>query len=179
MSITRKILFSTILVSIISLHQHSYAADTLAESPLSPLFKCTLITENTARLECMNREVAILQLAEGQRKLVVIDEASAKALKKESFGFRMPTLPKLALPKLGTDKNVDRLEANIESIYRNDGNRFVKLDNNQTWKIMSGDGKMPKGELTIAIKPAALGSYRATITNGRQKLNKLRVRRVK
>lgn len=176
MLVKQKNLLLCIIVFISFLPTESFATE--AESPLKPLFQCTTVIENSERLKCMDREIALLNTAQEQQKILVIDEVSAKALKKEAFGFRMPTLPKLAFPKLGTDKSEQKLMADVKRVYHSEGKRFIELDNEQIWEIRHGDGLMPKGDLTVAIKPASLGSYLATISNGRRKLNRLRVRRV-
>ena len=168
MLVKQNIFFLLILISSVILTPHSFAKDAQSDNPLSPLFKCTSITVNAARLECMNREVELLQIAQSQKKIIVVDDVSTRALEKDT--------PQWATAK--PKKVSKKFEAAIESIYWEDGKRIIKLNNDQLWQITSGDKRLPKGDLTITIRPAALSSFLATISNGRRKSKSLRVRLV-
>ena len=166
MLVKQNIFFLLILISSVILTPHSFAKDAQSDNPLSPLFKCTSITVNAARLECMNREVELLHSK--PKKIIVVDDVSTRALEKDT--------PQWATAK--PKKVSKKFEAAIESIYWEDGKRIIKLNNDQLWQITSGDKRLPKGDLTITIRPAALSSFLATISNGRRKSKSLRVRLV-
>jgi len=150
------------------------------ESPLSVLYECSKIESSEDRLACFDKTVASLKTAEEKKELVAIDAESAKKLKKEAFGFNLPSLPKLGLPSLGIAKDKEEaLVVGVDSISRGRGGTIFRLENGQIWQQSSGSfNYIPKGDLVATIKPASMGSYMISLNNGKTKVRGMRVRRL-
>lgn len=158
------------------------AKDILAdmESPLSGLYACAKIDDATQRLNCFDKMAASLQQAEENKEIVAIDAQAAKKIKKEAFGFNIPSLPKLGLPKIGGDKKIDSVSMKIKSIQKIRRKYVITFENGQVWEESGGRlNYVPKGELTGTIKPKSMGSFMITIHKGKTKVRGLRVRRIK
>jgi len=150
------------------------------KSPLAGLYDCAAIKSSEDRLACFDQMVASLQVKEEKKEIVAIDAEVAKTIKKEAFGFNLPSLPKLALPKLGADKEIDEVSLEVKAVQPYSDKYIIRMKNGQVWRVVSGRvRKIPKGDLTATIKPAALGSYRLNLTNGRTTIRGLAVRRLK
>jgi len=53
------------------------------------------------------------------------------------------------------------------------------MDNGQVWREVSGRlNYVPRGDLTARIKKGAMGSYRLSLSNGKERVRGLGVRRV-
>jgi hypothetical protein len=66
-----------------------------ASSPLDPVYACAAITDPAQRLACYDRAVADLRAREQSRDVVAVDRAAVEQVRRESFGFNLPSLPNL------------------------------------------------------------------------------------
>ena len=150
------------------------------KSPLSALYDCSSIEQNDSRLACYDKVAKSLQMAEQKKEIVAIDAQSAKKLKKEAFGFNLPSLPKLGLPSFGGDDDKpEALVAAIKSVRKGGAGYIFELENGQIWQQSNGSfNYMPKGDLTATIKPASMGSFKISVNNGKTTVRGMRVRRV-
>lgn len=160
------------------------AEDTPSEapSPLAPVFLCLDIVEPAAKLDCFEREVSSLKSRESAREVVAIDADTARELKRDSFGFSLPSLPKLKLPKLGGDgeDGPEEVRLAVKDVAKRGRDWVVELENGQVWVQTSGRlNYVPSGDLEAIISEASLGSYRLKLTNGKTTVKGLKVRRVK
>ena len=148
-------------------------------SPLSSIYSCGDITDAMQRLACYDTNVAILKKAEQKKEIVAVDVAMAQTIKREAFGFHLPSLSKLGLPKIGQDKKIDALVVKVSSIRKPGRKYIIKLENGQVWQEVGGRlNYVPKGNLTATIKPKSMGSYMLSISNGKTTVKGLRVKRV-
>lgn len=146
---------------------------------LSPLFACTTIEQNEARLNCQDQAIKKLQDASKSNQLAVIDEKAAKVIQKKSFGL---SLPNLGIP--GFRRESDKPKAvflNVSSLQKTGGRLTITMQDGQVWRtIESGHGRIPKGDnLEAKIKSASFGSFLLSLSDGRKKSNTVRARRVK
>ncbi|NNC36267.1 MAG: hypothetical protein EX271_07600 [Acidimicrobiales bacterium] len=150
------------------------------KSPLSSLYDCSEITDDGARLACFDKVASSLKIAEEKKEIVAIDAQSAKKLKKEAFGFNLPSLPKLGLPSFGGDKDKpEALVAAVKDVRKGGAGYIFILENGQIWQQSNGSfNYMPKGDLTATIKPASMGSFKISVNNGKTTVRGMRVRRV-
>jgi Protein of unknown function (DUF3121). len=150
------------------------------KSPLTALYDCSEIADNTSRLSCYDKVAKNLQTAEQKKEIVAIDAQSAKKLKKEAFGFNLPSLPKLGLPSFGGDNDKpEALVAAVKSVRKGGGGYLFILENGQIWQQSNGSfNYIPKGDLTATIKPASMGSFKISVNNGKTTVRGMRVRRV-
>lgn len=145
---------------------------------LESLFACKTIENPEERLACYDEGVGRVEQAQSSGDLVAIDKQAAEQIKRESFGFNIPSLPKIAFPKLGSDDSLDEtVILTIERYRVSARNKYTfYMDNGQVWEQVDGEvRRKPRGSnQTLHIRPAALGSFIAQI-NG--KGSGIRVRR--
>jgi len=178
---TRITLFLVVLLAI-CIAPLANAKDKIAdfESPLTGLYACAEISDDSARLACYDQVAGKLKIAEENKELVAIDAQAAKKIKREAFGFNIPSLPRLGLPKIGGGEKIDALVEDIESVKQIRRKYVITLKNGQVWTEIGGHlNYVPKGELTATIKPKSLGSFMISISNGKTTVRGLRVKRTK
>ena len=185
MHIPRFIILS--FTSFVILSTPAFAGDNnpqKVESPLSSLYACGKISDSTKRLACFDASVAKLHIAEQNKEVVAIDAKVAQKIKRESFGFNLPSLskiglPKLALPKLGYKDKTDALVADVKSVRKSGRLLVITLENGQVWKQTGGHlNYIPKGDLKATIKAKSVGSFLLSLNNGKTTVRGLRVHRV-
>lgn len=155
-------------------------------SPLSTLYVCADIEDPEQRLACFDTSVANLRTAEQKNEVVAIDAKAARKIKREAFGFNLPSLSKIGLPKLslpgGKNKGKGKdeaLVADVKSIRTKGRVLMITLENGQVWKEVGGYlNYIPKGDLKATIKPKSVGSFMLSLNNGKTTVRGLRVRRV-
>ncbi len=176
------------LASLVFIHQTAIAKDKPAadgvESPLSVLYTCSEISDPVKRLACFDRSVAGLRTAEQNKEVVAIDAKVARKIKREAFGFNLPSLskiglPKIALPSLGKKDEADMLVADVQSVRKSGRKYVITLKNGQVWRQVGGRlTYVPKGDLKATIKPKSVGSFVLSLNNGKTTVRGLRVRRI-
>ncbi|MBB5728782.1 hypothetical protein [Sphingomonas prati] len=155
----------------------AHAADTPPARPavFQSLIACRDIGVAADRLACFDRESALLDKAERNRDVVVVDRGQVRAARRTLFGL---TLPSLVLFGGERDRDtpegkaeaaeVDRLETTIRGASRTamgkwiivlqDGARWVQIDE----RSLPSD---PRAGQPIRIRRAAMGSYLANVNN--------------
>lgn len=140
-------------------------------SPLAPIYACSAETDAAKRLACFDAAVAALKQAEEKREVVAIDQATVRTLRREAFGFQLPSLPRLALPRLGgggaqeaatADEPPEEMTFAVESVGRGDnGKPLLRLTNGQVWVLVDDvRWTTPRTKpFNVKIERAALGSY--------------------
>ena len=156
------------------------AQDVPTESPLNMLYQCAEITDNTERLACFDNNVASLQGKEKRKEIVAIDAEAAKKIKREAFGFSLPSLPKLGLPSFGGsgDDGPEALTLKVKSVRKVGRIYEFRMENGQVWRQASGRfNYIPKGDLVATIKSASVGSYLMSLSNGKERVRGMGVKR--
>ena len=150
-------------------------------SIIGDISNCAKIKDNMPRLACFDRTVASLLKKQQQKEIIIVDASEVKKIKKEAFGFNIPSLPKLSLPSISKEKKQESLTAMVKSARKNSGKYFFTLDNGQVWREVGQNQirRLPKGKLTVTIKPKSLGSYMIRIKGENRSLGGIRVKRVK
>ena len=161
-------------------------------SPLSPLYACAEKTDPTQRLACFDAAVAAVKAAEARSELVTMDQPRVAAVRREAFGFRIPSLPRFGFggPAAGVAAGGAPASAARERDMQEDdqvfavarvgraGNRVaIYLDNGNVWHLTeAGELNAPRQTpFNVRIRTAAMGSYMLSV-EGRNK--GYRVRRV-
>jgi hypothetical protein len=152
-----------------------------AVSPLEPIYACANKTDPTERLACFDTAVATIRAKEAKSEIVTFDKQRVEKVRREAFGFSLPSLPKLGFPAFGGGPKVDSkdqsvaaapAEADIEeqsftvvSTRESAGRVVLTLENGQVWRLTEA------GELNAAKRPpyqvkirtAAMGSFILTV----------------
>jgi hypothetical protein len=148
-------------------------------TPLEPVYACAAIAAPEARLACFDREVAALKAGEQGGQFTAIDAGRVAEIQRESFGFAIPSLPKIALPRLGGDAKdaagPDQVSAVLAGVRKTpDGKLSFTLENGQVWRqIDAAKNNRAKKGAAVTVRKAALGSYQMSFGSGAA----LRVRR--
>jgi len=119
---------------------------------------------DAARLACYDDAVAKLQTAEAAGDIVVVDREQATKVRRQAFGFSMPSLS--VFDRGVKPEDTDNLVAKIERASRTkDGKWIFDLEGGQTWRqIDSAElSRNPKPGVVATISRAALGSFKLNI----------------
>lgn len=161
-------------------------------SPLSPIYACAEKTDPVERLACFDTAVASVRAAEARSEIITMDQPRVAAVRREAFGFRIPSLPRFnfggaaAAPSTGAaaspaaQAREDIEDAQTFAVARvgRAGDRVaIYLENGNVWHLTeAGELNAPsRPPFNVRIRAAAMGSYMLTV-EGRNK--GYRVRRV-
>ena len=167
-------------------------------SPLSPIYACADKTDATERLACFDSAVAAVKAAEGRSEIVALDQPRVAAVRREAFGFRLPSLPRFgfggaASPSASAGVSVPTATSNLAARAREEvedeqifsvarvgqaGNRVaIYLENGNVWHFTeAGELNAPRQTpFNVRIRAAAMGTFMLNV-EGRNK--GYRVRRV-
>jgi hypothetical protein len=186
-------LLTTAFVMSIGVSEVALAQPASSISPLSPIYACAEKTDPVARLACFDAAVASVKAAEARAEIITLDQPRVAAVKREAFGFRIPSLPRFSLggaaagasaptatPGAAAQTREDVEDAQTFAVARvgQAGNRVaIYLENGNVWHLVdAGELNAPrKTPFNVRIRNAAMGSYMLTI-EGRNR--GYRVRRV-
>ena len=177
----QKKLFSLICIAVVAPAGVASAKDITGDfiSPLTGLYVCAEMNDASERLACYDEMVASLKIAEERKEIVAIDAQAAKKIKREAFGFNIPSLPKLGLPKIGGDEKIDSVVLKVKSIKKQGRRYVIRFENGQIWEEVGGHiNYIPRGELTATIKPKSMNSYMLSLHKGKTTVRGLRIRRI-
>lgn len=166
---------------LVALTTPAVAQQPPAQAPgvLEQVYACAGVSDEAARLRCYDDAVGRLRAAQTSGDLVAVDRAQAQEIERESFGFSLPSLPRIfSRPDApaGESAQTDRVAMTVASIrQRNTGMWVVTMSNGQVWeqtdqislrRLRAGDN--------VEIRRAALGSFMLFHDRGQA----VRVRRV-
>lgn len=111
------------------------AAPAVLAAPLPPsstpqvlqaVLDCRGLADPAARLACFDKAVASFGVAQTKGEVVVVDRAQVQAVKRQAFGFVLPSLdlfsPRAGAPK---DEGDERLEVVLRSVAQTADQRLV------------------------------------------------------
>lgn len=157
------------------------ANDKNANSPLAGIYACKAESDPTARLACYDAAVGVVAAKEAAQEIVAIDANAAKDIRREAFGFSLPSLPKLGIGRLGGGSDTDGpelIELPVASVSKGRNGIVIRMENGQVWRGVNGRlTYIPKGDLVATIRSGSMGSYRLSLSNGKAVVRGLGVRR--
>lgn len=132
---------------------------------LTDVYACAQQTDSAARLACYDAAVGRLQQAETQGQVVAIDRARTAEVRRESFGFNLPSFSRLFAQRAPSgvaaeeevrevDLQVQRVEARARGRYAfvmANGQTWVQVEPQRPYNVRPGD--------TVHIESASLGSF--------------------
>lgn len=131
---------------------------------LKQLLDCRTIADNAARLTCYDTQAGAFDQAEAKGDIVVVDREQARAVRRQAFGF---TLPSMSMFDRGeAPEDVGKVSLKIESARRGgDGKWLFVLEGGQVWRQIDTTEltRTPKPGGTATVSRAALGSYKLNI----------------
>jgi hypothetical protein len=127
---------------------------------LQRLLDCRKVEGDGARLACFDAAAGAMGEAEAKGDVVVVDRQQAQTVRRQGFGFNLPSL---SLFERGEKPDeIDRLQLKVVDA-RQDGHGkwTVVLEGDQVWRqVDTGDfGMRPKPGMTANIRRAMMGSY--------------------
>jgi hypothetical protein len=159
------------------------APDVRSPEVLTKVYACATIQEAGERLACYDSAVGQLKTAETTGQFTAVDAAGVRQIEREAFGFSLPSLPRLAMPRLGGGEagggaDADRtaeIAMTIARVGSFEGRQSFVMDNGQVWVLVdSASNRLARAGAAVTIKRATLGSYLMSVHAGG---TALRVRR--
>jgi hypothetical protein len=127
---------------------------------LQSLSDCRKLTDNAARLACYDAATASLEQAEAKGDIVVVDRDQARKVRRQAFGF---TLPSLSMFEKGEkQEDIDNTTGTVAAARQNGARKWViKLEDGAVWTQVDATELFsdPKAGDPVRIKKAAMGSY--------------------
>lgn len=159
-------IFALFLLTPAAMAQQAEPASTEA------VYECAALSDDMERLACYDAAVGRLKAAEEAGEVTTISRTEVETVQREAFGFSLPSLPRIAMPKFGDgeDGEIKAITAGVDSITssRVSGLR-ITLDNGQVWQQTDGRRvtySKRKGVKEAVIKQAALGSFMMKLDGG-------------
>lgn len=166
-----------IFATMVAVLADGAAAQDRASSPsphLLALETCQGIADGQQRLACMDNAVAGLLGAARAGQLSLVDQQSARAVRRSLFGFSVPNLAILGNDKEGEARD---LTAKVRSASATGDGRFrIRLDDGALWETVERPraGEGPRAGSVVRLRRAMLGSFFMNIDDHRA----VRARRV-
>lgn len=128
---------------------------------MQQLAGCADVAERDARLTCYETAAAALKDAEQRGDLVIVDREQADAVRRQSFGFNLPSL---SLFDRGErhDQPMDAVTGRLASATREASGRWTfRLDDGAAWTQVDSEGLLlqPKPGMRVDIRKGMVGSY--------------------
>jgi hypothetical protein len=166
----KKVVLSALLLGPAGLVAH--AQD---DAPISTeaIYACAEIAEDAERLACYDETVGRFEAAEAAGEVTTISKAEVEELQKDSFGFSLPSIPRIVMPKFGggdEDAELNTVTLAVTEVERlRYDNLRVTLENGQIWE--QTDGKRIQfskrlGVEAAEIKRASFGSFMMKLDGG-------------
>lgn len=96
---------------------------------------CRAIADGAQRLACYDAAVGRLDVATAKGELVVVDKEQVRSLKRQAFGFSLPSLSLFSskgAPKDDVDTHVELILASVST--PGDGHPLFTFDDGSTWR---------------------------------------------
>ncbi len=135
------------------------AAGTRAQV-LESLSDCRKLTDSAARLACYDTAAAGLEQAEAKGDIVVVDREQARKVRRQAFGFALPSLA--LFDKGEKQEDIDNTTGTVAAARQNGARKWViRLEDGATWTQVDATELFadPKAGDPVRIKKASLGSY--------------------
>lgn len=179
----KKILISIILSTVLAYPAAAQMqAPTSRPSPLMPLYQCLKIDDNTQRLLCLEQNTQSLRLREKNRELLAFDSKYAAKIRKEAFGFYLPSLPDMGIARM-SNANTAMSQSqtfHVQSVRKAGRDYIFTMFNGQVWRQTSGGfDYIPHGNLNATITHRNMGEYTIMLSSDRENVQGMTVRRIK
>lgn len=159
-------IFALIFLTPAALAQETKPATTEA------VYECAALADDMERLACYDAAVGRLKAAEEAGEVTTISKTEVETVQREAFGFSLPSLPRIAMPKFGDgeDGEIKEITAGVESIKSSRVNGLrITLENGQVWQQTDGRRvtySKRKGVKEAVVKQAAFGSFMMKLDGG-------------
>jgi hypothetical protein len=152
---------SAVLIATTPSLARTAPADPPRAAVVQALADCRKLTDDTARLACYDKAATAFDQAETQGQVVVIDREQVKAVRRQAFGFNLPTMH-IFDRTTKNEEGLDHLELEIDHAYQNAAGKWVfAATNGAVWRQTDDFGlyQEPQKGSKLSIKSGMLGSF--------------------
>jgi hypothetical protein len=148
-----------------------------AGSALDSIYSCADLTDPAARLACYDAAVARVRADEASGALIALDQPRAEAVRREAFGFSVPSLFRLrrpspvtspgaaptvsATPAIAATPEEDSQTFSIVRVAQRPSGTVITTESGQVWALL--DPRTLEGRASppfqVRIRRATLGSF--------------------
>jgi hypothetical protein len=129
---------------------------------LQTLLNCRKLTDKEARLACFDESSGVLDTAAAKGDVVVVDRAQVQAMKRQAFGFTLPSLSQYLDRGEHKDEVDERIELTLSGVsHGGDGHVVYTFDDGSSWRqVDDSDPGLQRrvGQKTV-IRRAMMGSF--------------------
>ena len=136
-----------------------------APGALQALLVCRAEPDDHRRLACFDAAAGQLQTAASSGDVVVVDRSQIRTLRRQAFGFTLPSLSMLTGMAHGDD-GADSIELGFTGTQTGgDGHTLYSFDDGSVWRQMDQAefGRSPKPREKAEIRRASLGGFLLSI----------------
>lgn len=163
-----------IILASLAFAAHPGLADEAGETGTQQVYACLDLVDDSARLACFDASVSALKSAETSGEITTVSRAEVEEVQKDAFGFSMPSLPRLVMPKFGggtDDGALDEITVNITSVEKSriQDRLIVTLENGQVWRQTDSKSvyfSRKRGADVATIKRGTMGSFKMKLDGG-------------
>lgn len=155
-------------LAVMTLFAASGASAALAqEASIDAMLTCRAIEDPLDRVACYDAAADQLEQAQAKGDLKIISRAEVEKVQRESFGFRIPSLPSFgAGPNPGENASLERVTEPVKSVSGGRGALRVTLENGSVWQQIDDKNIRPRDAQSAEIYQASLGSYKMKLDGG-------------
>lgn len=131
------------------------------------LMDCRKVTDDAGRLACYDQAAGALEQAEAKGDVVIVDREQARQVRRQAFGFSMPSLS--LFEKGETQEDLENVAGVLDSARQNTAGKWViKLQDGAVWVQVDANElhRTPKAGAQVKIRQAAMGSFMMSIDGG-------------
>lgn len=140
------------------------SASPARNATMQSLVDCRKIASPESRLACYDTAASALETAEAKGDIVVVDREQASAVRKQAFGFQLPSIS--IFDRGEKPEDIDEVNLPITSAVRDGHGKWtLVLEGGQVWRQIDTAelSRNPKPGMTAKIKKGAIGSYKLMV----------------
>lgn len=125
---------------------------------------CKAIADDAKRLACYDQAVSAMSAAEQNGDLVSLDRQQRQTVRKQAFGFVLPSLSMFDAGEKG--EGVDRIDETVASASEDAyGKWTLRMQDGAVWRQIDDEmlSRRPHAGSAVVIRRAMIGSYMAIV----------------
>lgn len=135
-------------------------------SALKTMLDCRKLPTKDARADCYDAAIDALNTAQAEGKVVVVDQEKVRAVRRQAFGFNLPSLSGLA--KGLKEEPVAAMTYKVAAAREEaDGHWLIETVEEPVWRQTQSTGYplTPHAGSTLKIRPGMLGAFFCQVDN--------------
>jgi hypothetical protein len=127
---------------------------------------CRKVADKDARLACYDKAADAFEEAQAQGQVVVVDRAQVREVKRQSFGFAIPSLNLFS--KGPKEEEITRISVKLSGTHQDQNGKWVMTtEEGAVWSQIDSAEVYdpPHAGSTVVIRRASLGSFFCNIDN--------------